>query len=250
MRNIKLVIEYDGTNYHGWQIQPGLPTIQGAIEDAISRITQYKSRLIGSGRTDVGVHALNQVANFLTPSPLATEVLERALNALLPEDIVVKEVEGVPLDFHARYNATGKRYRYKLLRTKTGSPFHHRYSWIWPYDLTVEAMKEACQYLLGCHDFSSFQSTGSDSRNPVRELYLLDIQEKEGGFVEFVAEANGFLRGMVRNIVGTLVEIGMGKRSPGDMAAILEGRDRKQAGIKAPAHGLFLERVYYEKISP
>ncbi|MEM2982928.1 MAG: tRNA pseudouridine(38-40) synthase TruA [Candidatus Bathyarchaeia archaeon] len=156
MRNIKLVIEYDGTNYHGWQVQPGVPTIQGVLEDAINRITQYRSRLIGSGRTDAGVHALNQVANFLTPSSLPPEVLKRALNALLPEDIVTKEAEEVPVDFHARYDAKRKRYSYRILRTEMGSAFHHRYCWMLPYHLDVEAMNEACKYLMGIHDFSSF----------------------------------------------------------------------------------------------
>lgn len=245
LRNIKLIIEYDGTRYHGWQVQPNAPTIQGVMEGVICRISQFGARLVSAGRTDAGVHALGQVANFLTPSDLSPEVLKRAINALLPRDICVKEVEEVFAEFHARYLAKRKRYRYRILQRKTGSAFYHRYCWILPYELSLEQMKKASRYIIGTHDFSSFQSTGSNPGSPVREIYRLDILEKDEGWIDFVVEANGFLKQMVRNIVGTLAEVGRGKKASEDLVFILDQKDRRLAGATAPPQGLFLEKVFY-----
>lgn len=243
-RNIRLVLEYDGGGYHGWQIQPQVLTIQEVLEERIQRITQQRSRVIAAGRTDAGVHALQQVVNFRTRSALSVETLQRALNALLPPDIRVLKADEVERGFHARFGAMAKRYEYLIWNGLVPSAFSQRYTWWIPASLDLEAMKAASQHLTGMHDFSSFRSTNSDRQNPVREVRWCGWGKK-GPLLCFQIEANGFLRYMVRSMVGTLVEVGMGKRSPGEIVELLEARDRTRAGMTAPARGLFLVSVTY-----
>jgi len=244
MRNIKLTIEYDGTGYHGWQVQSNLKTVQGVMKEMIARITGERVKLIASSRTDAGVHALGQVATFKTGSSLDARSLKRALNSLLPQDIRVKEVEEVDEAFHARFSAKGKVYEYRILNGDLPSPFYRHFSWFVPGRLDVARMRKAAMKLVGRHDFSSFCSAGSMHRTPVREIYGIHVGQR-GGFVVIQMEANAFLKQMVRNIVGTLVEVGKRKLTPSQCSAILEARDRRRAGVAAPAQGLFLVKVNY-----
>ena len=244
MRNIKLTIEYDGTGYHGWQVQPEVRTIQGTIEGKLAQITGEQVRLIASSRTDTGVHALGQVANFKTHSLLDARSFLKALNSLLPEDIRVKDVEEVDETFHARFSAKGKIYEYRILNGELPSPFHRHFSWFVPGRLDLARMREAAMKLVGRHDCSSFCSAGSMHATPVRDIHEVKVGRRRG-FVVIRIEANAFLRQMVRNIVGTLVEVGRGKMTPCQFGGILEARDRRATGIAAPAHGLFLVRVKY-----
>jgi tRNA pseudouridine38-40 synthase len=244
MRNIRLTIEYDGTGYHGWQFQPNLETIQGTIEAKLVQIIGESVRLAASGRTDTGVHALGQVANFKTHSCLNVQSFLRALNSLLPEDIRIKNVEEVDETFHARFSAKGKIYEYRIFNGKLPSPFHRHYSWFVPGDLDLTSMRKSAMKLIGRHDFSSFCSAGSDHSSPIREIYTINV-EMRGELIIVEVEANAFLRQMVRNIVGTLVEVGRGKLTPSQFGGILEARDRRRAGLAAPARGLFLVRVNY-----
>jgi tRNA pseudouridine38-40 synthase len=245
MRNIKLVIEYDGTNYHGWQVQPNGLTVQEVIEEKIGIMTRERVRLTASGRTDAGVHALGQVANFLTPSAIPVEGFHRGLNSLLPPDIVVQSAEEVDLQFHAQYGAKRKTYRYVLLHRPVPSALFRNYSWHVPGALDLPAMGEASRLLPGKQDFTSFQGAEADNEDPVREVFQAGWSEKAPDFLRFTIEADGFLKHMVRNIVGTLVEVGKGKRSPEQFGRVLRGRDRRQAGRTAPPQGLFLVEVKY-----
>jgi tRNA pseudouridine38-40 synthase len=245
MRNIKLRIEYDGTNYHGWQVQPNALTIQEVIEQKIGIMTGERVRLIASGRTDAGVHALGQIANFLTGSSIPAEGFCRGLNSLLPADIVVQSAHEADLRFHARYGAQGKAYRYIILNRELPSAIFRNYSWHYPWPLNVEAMQEASRLLLGRKDFSSFQGADADTDDPVREVRVADWLVKEEGFLQFTVRADGFLKNMVRNLVGTLVEVGRGKISGEEFGLILSARDRRRAGMTAPAGGLFLVDVEY-----
>ncbi len=246
MRNIRLDLEYDGTAYSGWQVQPRVPTIQEKIEEALYRITGQRVRVSGAGRTDAGVHALGQVAHFHSDTSLPVDVLLRALNSLLPDDIVVKAVRDVPGSFHARKGASGKRYEYWILNDPTPSAFHRRYFWHLRRPLDVEAMGRAARRLAGKHDFSSFQASGGEcGRSAVRSVNLLDVEIVRERYLRVAVEANGFLRGMVRILVGTLVEVGEGKIAEEDVSRILEARDRRVAGRTAPARGLFLVWVRY-----
>jgi tRNA pseudouridine38-40 synthase len=245
MRNIRLLIEYDGTNYHGWQVQPNAVTIQEVIEKKIEVMTQQRVRLIASGRTDAGVHALGQVANFKTTSAIPVEGFQRGLNSLLPPDIIVRSAEEVDAQFHAQYGAKRKTYRYVILNCEVPSAISRNYSWHLPVPLDVQAMQEACGVLLGRQDFSSFQGADADTEDPVREVYRAEWSVEKKNFLHFTVEADGFLKHMVRNIVGTLAEVGRGKLSVQDFERILGARDRRRAGITAPAQGLFLVEVKY-----
>ncbi len=245
MRTIKLLIEYDGKHYSGWQRQPHQPTIQGIIEEKWKEITGERVHLIGSGRTDAGVHAIGQVAHFKTQSLLPLQAIQKAFNHLLPPDILIKGVEEVEPDFHARKSAKRKVYEYRILNTPLPSVFHHGYVWHIPQPLDWEKVKQATEILIGVHDFSSFRSTGTSTRTAVREVYRAEWRRSKSGLVRFEIEANGFLKQMVRAIVGTLVEVGRGKIGVKDFEAILEARDRRQAGPTAPACGLFLKEVKY-----
>ena len=245
MRNIKLTIEYVGGSYHGWQIQPGLRTIQGVMLEQIAQITQRKVNLIGAGRTDAGVHALGQVASFKTESTIDVLALQRGLNSLLPSDIVVKAVEEVEEEFHARFSARSKVYEYRILNQPYPSAIWRDYAWFIPHELDLPSMQECGKLLVGSHDFSSFRASGDESRHSIREVISLEIERREGKFVVLAIEANAFLRGMVRSIVGTLVAVGRGKIFFSEFKEIFGTHDRRRAGMTAPAHGLFLVEVKY-----
>jgi tRNA pseudouridine38-40 synthase len=245
MRNIKLLIDYDGTHYQGWQVQSKGLTIQGILEEKLGLLTGESIRLIGSGRTDAGVHALGQVAHFKTQSPMDVHSMQRALNSLLPSDIVIQKIEEVEEDFHARRHSKSKVYEYRILNRSLRSPFHHGYAWHIPQRLDLKEMKEATQYLIGEHDFSSFRSVGTPTRTAVRKVIRAEWKRGRVGLVRFEIEANGFLKQMVRAILGTLVEVGKGKMDAEEFRKILESKDRKKAGPTAPAHGLFLKEVKY-----
>lgn len=244
MPTTKLTIEYDGTRYAGWQRQPDQPSVQEALEAAISQIIQMPTSVVGAGRTDAGVHALGQVVSFRTDRRLSEQEWLRGLNGLLPEDINVRTVQFMADEFHARYSARGKLYEYRLLNRPERSALDRSRAWHVHKRLDTIPMREAARELLGRHDCSSFQGSPTDNENPICDLQRLDIsQEQNLILVEIYADR--FLKQMVRAIVGTLVEIGQGKRSPGSVKAILHARDRSAAGKTAPAHGLYLVRVDY-----
>jgi len=259
MRNVKLIIEYDGTAYHGWQIQPELTTIQGVIESKLSIITKADMAVTGAGRTDAGVHALGQVANFRTESGMTPEQFKLALNRALPRDIVIRRAQEVDDDFHSRFSAVSRTYRYTILNEKTPSAFLRNYTYRVRDSINVDSMSEACKILLGEHDFSSFASTGDPVKNFVRTVNNASVTEVEGAhkdaflsiplqqyrLIQFQIEANAFLRSMVRAIIGTLLEIGRGKMPPEKMRNILEAKDRSVAGPNLPAKGLCLMEVGY-----
>jgi tRNA pseudouridine38-40 synthase len=245
MRNIKLLIEYDGTNYRGWQVQPDGPTIQGMLEEKLSRLTSERIHVIGSGRTDSGVHALGQVAHFRTQSQMDTRTIQRALNSLLPPDIVIREVEEVDEGFHARKQSKSKVYEYRILNRNLRSVFHRGYVWHIPQKLNLAEMKKATQSLIGEHDFSAFRTVGSPTRTTVRRVIRGEWKRGRDDLIRFEIEANGFLKQMVRSIIGTLVEIGKGRMKATDFRKILNSKDRKEAGPTAPAQGLFLKEVKY-----
>ncbi len=245
MRNIKLVIEYKGTHYLGWQVQPKGPTVQGVIEEKLALITGEAVYLIGSGRTDSGVHAFGQVANFKTKNQLNVHSIQRALNSLLPPDIVIQRAEEVEEGFHARKQSKSKVYEYRILNRNLRSAFHHKYAWHLPQNLDLEEMREAARILIGEHDFSSFRSVGSPTRTAIRRVIRAEWKKGREGLIRFEIEANGFLKQMVRALVGTLVEVGKGKIDSEEFHKILESKDRKMAGPTAPAHGLFLKEVKY-----
>ncbi|TAL10262.1 MAG: tRNA pseudouridine(38-40) synthase TruA [Nitrospirae bacterium] len=244
MPTFKLTLEYDGTNYHGWQVQPNLPTVQGTLETVISRVAQHKAHVTSAGRTDAGVHALAQVAHFSTTAKLTAEEWLRALNGLLPPDIAVQALEEVPDTFHARYSAKSKLYRYRIFARVQRSALSQSKILHYPYPLDLEAMEVACRALVGTHDFTSFQGAQTDNENPVCSVTRLTV-DRFGDEVIFEAEANRFLKQMVRNIVGTLLEVGRGKLQAGEIAGILAAKDRTKAGPTAPAHGLYLVKVDY-----
>jgi tRNA pseudouridine38-40 synthase len=252
VRNIKLQIQYEGTDYRGWQIQggrlstssPRLKTIQGTIEKALRRILGQRVRLIGSGRTDSGVHAKCQVANFKTDSSIPAEKLRKALNALLPQDIVVSRATEVPPDFHSRFKARSKVYRYHILNGNVPDAFLRKTSFFYPYPLDLGLMSREARGLLGRHDFRSFQAKDVRERGSIRTIHNISLRRR-GRLVVFEVEADGFLYNMVRNIVGTLIEIGRGRFPPGSLRRILRSKDRRLAGPTAPARGLCLVRVRY-----
>lgn len=255
MRKIRLLLEYDGTAYHGWQLQAKGDTLQGVIEDRIVKITGEYSRIVGASRTDAGVHALGQTATFRTGSDLDATTIKKALNALLPGDIRVLDASEVEDSFHPRKDAVEKSYFYIIANQRKSPVFLSRYSWLVAQQLDMRTMKEAAEVLIGNHDFSSFMGTGSDIQSPAREILSLSIERLEGigfmtvalngNFIKIRIAANGFLRHMVRNIVGTLTEIGRGRTHKYAMKEILNSRDRKRAGRTAPPNGLFLERIVY-----
>jgi len=245
MRNIKLLIEYDGTSYLGWQVQPKGPTIQGILEEKLGLLTGEKIQLFGSGRTDSGVHAICQVAHFKTGSSMDTHRMQRALNSLLPPDIVIQKMEEVEESFHARRHSKSKVYEYRILNRNLRSVFHRGYVWHIPQKLDFKEMEKATQYLIGEHDFSSFRSVGSPTRTTVRKVTRAEWKRGRSGLVRFEIEANGFLKQMVRAIIGTLVEVGKGRMNAVEFRRILESKERSKAGPTAPAHGLFLKEVKY-----
>lgn len=245
MKNFKLTIEYDGTNYSGWQRQAQEQTVQAEIERALAFMTRSTVTVIGAGRTDAGVHALGQAANFRCETRLDPEAFLKGLNSLLPGDIAIRDCQEVPEGFHARFDARSKIYHYRILNRDTRAAVGRNYAWFIHRPLDLAAMRRATGILVGRHDFKAFESTGSPRTHTLRNVVTTDWVEGEGQRLTFQIEADGFLRGMVRNIVGTLVAVGLGKLAPGDVQAIMDARDRKRAGATAPACGLFLMEVKY-----
>lgn len=244
MINIRLIIEYDGTAYHGWQSQKNALAIQDVIEGAVFELTGERSRLYASGRTDAGVHALRQVANFHTSSDIPSERFACALNGVLPEDIVIRHSEEADMSFHSRHDAKGKKYRYVIFNKEHRPALMRNRAWHVPYSLDLPAMEKAVEYLQGTHDFGTFMSSGSSVENTVRTVTGTSI-ERRGELVLFEIAADGFLYNMVRIIAGTLVETGAGRISADDMPCIIGSSDRIRAGKTAPARGLYLVEVYY-----
>ena len=245
MRNIKMVIEYDGGAYSGWQRQVNGLSIQQIIEECIGRMTGEEIRVIGSGRTDAGVHALNQVAHFQTASPIGEWNLLMGLNSLLPADIAIRELSEAPPTFHARFDALSKVYLYRICNRPVRSALERKGSWFVWESLDMAGINEALDVLRGTHDFSSFCSVHTDSADHIRTIIAITAERDPSGMIAITVEADGFLRYMVRTIVGTLVDVGRGKRTPGDLAAILAVKDRRRAGITAPPQGLYLKEVKY-----
>jgi tRNA pseudouridine38-40 synthase len=244
-KNIKLAITYDGTGYFGWQRQLNKPTIQGTIEKKIKIMVGKSVSLIASGRTDAGVHALHQVANFRVSSTITPLIFLKGLNSLLPDSIIIKEAEYVPIDFHARYNAKSKVYEYRVDNERLQSPFLRHYAWHISRLLDLQAMEECLEIIKGAHNFSSFFSAGDGKIDPVRNMIQAELEIRKGNLLSFNFEANGFLRHMVRNIMGTIVKAGLGEISIARFSEILESKDRQKAGAKAPAGGLYLKDVRY-----
>jgi tRNA pseudouridine38-40 synthase len=249
-RNIKLVLTYDGSGYHGYQRQKNAITVQEVMEEKIGLLTGETVRLIGSGRTDAGVHACQQVCNFLTRTKIPLDGIKRGLNSLLPPDILVKECGCVPLTFHARFSALSKTYEYRILNREEPDVFKRKYIWHISGILNGKEMARCLAFLLGTHDFTSFRSAGSENINPVRCVNRAEVHGPDGDMLRIVIEADGFLRHMVRNIVGTLVQVGLGKISSDRFKEILELKDRGGAGPKAPPHGLYLMSVNYDQSQP
>jgi len=245
VRNFKLIIEYDGSRYHGWQRQKGDRSIQEEIESALQTITAAKVTLIGSGRTDAGVHALGQVANFKCDTRLEPAALMNALNSLLANDIVIKACETVSASFHARYDVKSKVYQYRILNRTLPVAIGRQYAWFIRKPLNPEAMRAAITHIIGRHDFKAFEGTGSARQHTIRHVFSAQLTGPEEGFLIFQFEADGFLRFMVRNMVGTLVDVGLEKLSPDDFKRILDSKDRSQASATAPPHGLTLITVNY-----
>lgn len=241
---MKLLLEYDGTNYHGWQRQKNSRTIQEVLEEAISTITGEKIRVTGAGRTDAGVHAAGQVANFKTNTRIPVEKLPYAINSRLPDDIAVKGAWVAPESFHARISAKAKVYSYTIYNAPFPSPLLRNYAYFFPLPLDVDAMKEAANRFVGVHDFSAFMATGSPVKSPVRQVNRLEIDRRQDLLIIEI-EANGFLYNMVRIIAGTLVEVGLHKIEPGEVASIIRSGDRERAGKTLPPQGLCLLRVIY-----
>jgi len=246
VRNLKLTLQYDGTDYFGWQRQKNTHrTIAEIIENILNKILREKVKLIAAGRTDTGVHAREQVANFITGSQMAITRIHQSLNALLPKDIRVIKVEQASADFNSRYSAKAKTYRYTILNCYSSDVFLRRYVHHYPLSrLDVEAMRKAGAILVGNHDFLSFKRTEKKTRSTMRDLKEIKITKK-GKFIYIYVTANSFLYHMVRNIAGTLIEIGRGKLPPESLKKILQAKDRKQAGPTAPAAGLCLMKVKY-----
>jgi len=238
-------LEYDGTDYHGWQVQPGVATVQGVLQDAMARVVQASVHIVGAGRTDAGAHALGQVASVRAEFRHPPDILRRALSSLLPPDIVVTRVEETASDFDAQRSARWKHYRYTLLTRPFPSALEHRYTLFVPRPLKVAAMAEAARMLIGEHDFSSFQAAGSSAHSPIRQVFEATIREQDDHlWLDIVA--SGFLRHMVRIVMGTLLDVGHGRYSSGDVKAILEARDRRFASKTLPAHALCLIAVGYQ----
>lgn len=246
-QNWLILLAYDGTRYRGWQIQPHDPTLEGLLENALLDLTGQSIKVHGAGRTDAGVHALNYPASFRLDTRFSAEKWRGALNAKLPEDVVVKHVQAVPPEFHARHSAIGKRYRYLIHNQPFADPFGQHSAWWVRRSLDVPAMREAATRLVGTHDFSAFRSVHCASPNPVKELRALQVETdaSQPGRLRIEAEANSFLQHMVRILAGTLVEVGLGKLSPDKVEAILKSRDRTQGGQTAPPNGLYMLRTIY-----
>lgn len=244
MRNIVVTIAYDGTNYHGWQCQPNAITVQEVFTKAVERILDHPVKIYSGGRTDAGVHAMGQVANFHTEKKIEFSNLIKGLNSLLPRDIRVKDAREEDMSFHARYSARAKTYVYCILNTQYNSPFLERYVWHIDYFLNVSLMDKAAKFILGEHDFSSFKKKDEVYNSAVREVVRSGVKRK-GDMIFFVVVSRGFLRYMVRNLIGTLVLVASGKIPVEEFNTILKMKEREKAGPTAPARGLFLRKIQY-----
>jgi tRNA pseudouridine38-40 synthase len=250
MRNLKLTLAYDGSEFSGWQVQPDAATIQGTLASAIGRVTGEKVLPQGSGRTDAGVHALAQVATFTTESPIPAQNLPKALNDILPSSIRVIEAAEAPLEFHARKSACTKTYRYRVYRGPVCPPFLARYVWHYPYPLDEDSMRHAADVVIGEHDFTSFAAVDAErgredeTISNVRRIFA-STWERGGEELIYIVRGSGFLHHMVRNLVGTFVLVGKGTLEPDDVTGILAARNRSAAGATAPASGLYLVSVEY-----
>lgn len=246
---VKCIVAYDGTNYHGFQSQPKEPSIQEEIEKALARIHKSPITVFGSGRTDAGVHARGQVIHFDSPLQMEPSAWNRALNTYLPADIRIRSTEQVPPDFHARYDVVKKEYRYQIYHSRIPDPSRRLYWLQVRYAIDIERMKEAANLFLGEHDFTAFTSGKSKVRSKVRTIYRLELEQNsvaEGEELTLICEGNGFLYNMVRIMAGTILDVGRGKRTLEHVQRALQEKDRAQAGILAPAHGLYLWQVDYE----
>ncbi|NNU74996.1 tRNA pseudouridine(38-40) synthase TruA [Clostridium estertheticum] len=244
MRNIKIIIEYDGTNYSGWQRQNNVMTIQEKIESAIEELTGEKTQITGSSRTDAGVHAKGYTGNFYTNSKIVIEKFTGAINSKLPRDIVILHSFEVPYEFHSRYNSIGKMYSYTIINRRQAVAVGRNYIYNHKQILDVEAMQIGAQYFMGTHDFSAFKNLGSSAKTSVRTISRLDIVKNEELIKIYIA-ADGFLYNMVRIIVGALIRVGEGKLKPSEIKDIIESKQRSKAGKSVPANGLCLEEVFY-----
>jgi tRNA pseudouridine38-40 synthase len=243
-RTFRLTIKYDGTEYAGWQVQPGQKTIQGMLEGALKIVLNESCRLTAAGRTDAGVHALGQVAHFKTLSRIPAPNLKMALNSILPKDISIVDAFESHSDFHARKQAIAKRYIYKIFRGQTRDPFQWPYTWFLPDKVDMEMMKECLPILRGEHDFSAFSVAKNDRISGTRKLMKIKMAENDNHLLfEFLG--NGFLRKQIRRMVGTLIDVGRGRFTPDQFKQILLSGDPTQAGLTAPPQGLFLVKVYY-----
>jgi tRNA pseudouridine38-40 synthase len=244
MRNIALVLAYDGTNYHGWQRQPDAVTVEQKVREALGKILNHDTKIYAGARTDSGVHAMGQVINFVTEKGIPLWNLSRGMNSILPADIRVMEARDAEESFHARYSARRKTYVYCVLNRPCNSPFLIRYVLHWPHSLDVDAMKDGIKSIIGEHDFSAFKKKDEFYKSPIREIKKARVVKKTG-MVYIVLEGTGFLRYMVRTIAGTLMLAGQGKIDPGLIKEILESRERERAGETLPARGLFLKKITY-----
>ena len=243
-RKLKLTVAYDGTNYHGFQRQDNAPSVQRTLEDKLAPLFGHPIIVAGSARTDSGVHAYGQVLTFGADGSIPVEKIVPASRGVLPDDIAVLSAEEVPEEFHARFSATGKRYLYKIYNHESRNPMLRNYAWQIDRPISVELINEAAAFLIGEHDFSAFRAAGGTAKSPVRTIHRFDCRRRDE-MIELECYGNGFLYHMVRNIVGTLVDVGLERISPEEFQKIFLGRDRSRAGITAPAQGLYLMQVYY-----
>jgi tRNA pseudouridine38-40 synthase len=250
VRNIRLLVEYDGTGLHGWQRQHNAATVQQHLEEALARVLTHDVSVVGASRTDAGVHARGQVATFRTERAITPTGIRRGTNTYLPPQIVIRTASEAPDDFHPRFSATGKHYRYSILARHERSPRLRDRAWHHPDALAMPAMVEAAKLLVGEHDFSAFRAAGCSAKTTTRRVDSIAITRPDPELIDIDIRGNAFLRQMVRIIVGTLVEVGIGKRAPAQVTEILAGRDRTKAGITAPAHGLELLEVRYDGTRP
>ena len=246
MRHIRLVVEYDGSQLHGWQRQLNAPTVQQHLEDTLAKLLTHETAVVGASRTDAGVHARGQVASFRTERPIPVHGVRRGLNSMLPDSIAVRDVVEVPDDFHPRFSATGKHYRYTIFTRPERAPRYHDRAWHHPEPLDLTLMEQGARALVGEHDFAAFRSAHCSAKTTVRRVESITFTRPDPHVVEIDIRGNAFLRQMVRIIVGTLTEVGTGERPVAQVAEILASKDRPQAGITAPGHGLELMEVHYD----
>ena len=246
MKNYLLTLAFDGANYHGWQVQDNAVTVQETLQNAVEQILGVRENIIGCSRTDAFVHANMFCCNLRTEKEMVPEKLQTALNAVLPRDIAVLECGEVPYDFHARYDCTGKTYQYRILNRPVRDPFYENRAYHYPWHIHADFLHEQAQQFLWVHDFSAFCASKTAVEDKVREIRRIEVC-RDGDFVKITVEGNGFLYNMVRIMVGTLLEINSGKLPRDCIPAIIESKDRKRAGVTAPAQGLYLHKVYYDR---